>query len=70
MKGKMEKITFIIGGDLVPKESNRELFKNNQIEELIRKELKNKLEKVDFKIFNLKAPIIENNEKLLKCGPN
>lgn len=67
----MEKnISLIIGGDLVPTESNRKLFENNQIEELLGKELKEELEKVDFKIFNLEAPITENNEELLKCGPN
>lgn len=66
----MKNISLIIGGDLVPTESNRELFENNQIEELLGKELKEELEKVDFKIFNLEAPITENNEELLKCGPN
>lgn len=67
----MEKnISLIIGGDLVPTESNRKLFENNQIEELLGKELKEELEKVDFKIFNLEAPITVNNEELLKCGPN
>lgn len=63
-------ISLIIGGDLVPTESNRELFEKAQIEELIGKELKEELEKVDFRIFNLEAPITKNNEKLLKCGPN
>lgn len=67
----MEKnISLIIGGDLVPTESNRKLFENNQIEKLIGKELKEELEKVDFRIFNLEAPITESNDKLLKCGPN
>lgn len=67
----MEKnISLIIGGDLVPSESNRKLFENNQIEKLIGKELKEELEKVDFRIFNLEAPITESNDKLLKCGPN
>lgn len=67
----MEKnISLIIGGDLVPTESNRKLFENNQIEELLGKELKEELEKVDFKIFNLEAHITVNNEELLKCGPN
>ena len=63
-------VSLIIGGDLVPTESNRELFENNQIEELIGKELKEELEKVDFRIFNLEAPITESDYKLLKCGPN
>lgn len=67
---KEKDISLIIGGDLVPTDSNRELFENNQIEKLIGKELKEELEKVDFRIFNLEAPITESNDKLLKCGPN
>lgn len=67
---KEKDISLIIGGDLVPTDSNRELFENNQIEKLIGKELKEELEKADFRIFNLEAPITESNDKLLKCGPN
>ncbi|WP_288304943.1 CapA family protein [uncultured Fusobacterium sp.] len=65
-----DKLTVIIGSDLVPTESNEILFKNLQIEMLIGKELNDILDSSDIRIFNLEAPITSSNTALKKWGPN
>ena len=48
----------IIGADLVPTESNYNYFCKDNVERLIGKELKAKLDRVDYTLFNFGNSII------------
>lgn len=60
----------LIGGDLVPTESNYEYFINKNIETIIGKELKKIFDIHDFKIFNLEVPLTQNYTPIRKWGVN
>ncbi len=60
----------IIGADLVPTESNYELFKNGDAETLVGRELLEKLNHADYTIFNLEVPLTDEQHPIVKCGPN
>ena len=64
------KRTIYIGADIVPTESNYELFKTASIEKLIGNELKYELENSDFTILNLETPLTDTISPIKKCGPN
>ena len=64
------KKTMIIGADLVPTESNLEFFINCNIEELIGEDLLEIFNSVDYRIFNLEAPLCNFDSPIEKCGPN
>lgn len=59
----------IIGADLVPTESNAELFKSGNAEGLIGEELQMLLNEADYKIFNLEVPLTNVLSPIDKCGP-
>ena len=60
----------IIGADLVPTESNEELFKIGDVRTLIGAELLEKLNNADYTIFNLEVPLANEHHPIVKCGPN
>lgn len=60
----------LIGGDLVPTESNCEYFKDSQTDKLVDSELKSLLDSADFRIFNLEVPLTDTLSPLPKSGPN
>lgn len=60
----------IIGADLVPTESNYNLFKNANIETLLGDELKKIIHNADYRIFNLEVPLTDIEAPIKKCGPN
>jgi len=60
----------IIGGDLVPTESNLELFSSANIEKLLGKELHTIWESADVRIFNLEVPLSDEINPIIKKGPN
>lgn len=60
----------IIGGDLVPTESNFELFSSANIAELLGDDLLDVLKQADFRIFNLEIPLTDQEAPIIKCGPN
>ncbi|WP_455266221.1 CapA family protein [Phascolarctobacterium sp.] len=60
----------IIGADIVPTESNIDLFINADINTLIGNDIKNILENADFIIFNLEVPLTDKYMPIRKCGPN
>ncbi|GFI43487.1 MAG: CapA family protein [Dorea sp.] len=62
--------SIMIGGDIVPTESNRLLFAAGNREELIGRKLKEKLEGADYTIFNLEAPLTDIENPIRKSGPN
>ena len=60
----------IIGGDLVPTQSNIDLFSNANITELLGEELLSLWNVADMRIFNLEVPITDKENPIAKCGPN
>lgn len=60
----------LIGADLVPTKSNMNYFENKNIEKLVDKNLLKKLNKADYRIFNLEVPLVDNKTPINKCGPN
>ncbi len=60
----------IIGADLVPTESNYNYFCKDNAGSLIGKELKAKLDRADYTIFNLEIPLSDRITPIDKCGPN
>lgn len=66
----MKTISFLIAADLVPTESNFDLFMSGNIDALIGPDLKKVLEDADFRIFNLETPLTDEVKPITKCGPN
>lgn len=60
----------IIGGDLVPTQSNIDLFINVDITALLGEELLSLWNSADIRIFNLEVPLIDKEYPIAKCGPN
>lgn len=60
----------LIGGDLVPTESNYDLFEKGDVETLLGKELLNIWRDSDIRIFNLEVPLTDERNPIEKCGPN
>ena len=60
----------IIAADLVPTESNKELFNNADVDALIGSHLNNVLSEADYRIFNLEVPLTNVEAPIAKCGPN
>jgi poly-gamma-glutamate capsule biosynthesis protein CapA/YwtB (metallophosphatase superfamily) len=60
----------LIGGDLVPTESNFELFRSANVTELLGDDLLKVLKQADFRVFNLEVPLTDMEAPIIKCGPN
>ena len=60
----------IIGGDLVPTQSNIDLFSNGDVNALLGKELLSLWNAADIHILNLEVPITDKEDPIAKCGPN
>lgn len=60
----------IIGADLVPTDSNLDLFANADVATLIGEDIKKLLGSADFTIFNLEVPLTDLSTPIKKCGPN
>ncbi|MFQ6792055.1 MAG: CapA family protein [Thomasclavelia sp.] len=60
----------LIGADIVPINSNIQLFEEGNIKELFSDSLIEKLEKADIRIFNLETPLTDEVSPIKKCGPN
>ena len=59
----------LIGADLVPTESNFDLFKAGDAMALVGAELLDVLKKSDYRIFNLEVPLCDELAPIEKCGP-
>ena len=59
----------IIGADLVPTQSNEQLFFERNVNVLLGKELTDLLSQASFKIFNLEVPLTDAASPIEKCGP-
>lgn len=60
----------IIGGDLVPTESNKDLFENANLQELMGEKLLAIWQNADVRIFNLETPLTDVESPIKKAGPN
>lgn len=60
----------IIGGDLVPTNSNKEEFINGNIENIVDSKIINILKNANYRIFNLETPLTNTNNPISKEGPN
>ena len=63
-------MSIIIGADVVPCESNLDLFINGNTEALAGKELLDILQKADYRVCNLEVPRTDQEEPISKFGPN
>lgn len=66
----MKRISILIGGDLVPTESNLELFNSANAKELFGKDVMDLMKSADFRVFNLEVPLVNRKSPINKCGPN
>ncbi len=60
----------LIGADIVPTKSNEKTFENAQMEHIVDEKLLCVIRSADFRIFNLEAPLTDNETPIKKCGPN
>lgn len=60
----------LIGADIVPTNSNIELFQKGDLDTLIGVKLAERLKQADFRIFNLETPIAETSNPIPKRGPH
>ena len=60
----------LIGADLVPTKSNRELFALGDVRGLIGSELLTLMEEAAYRIINLEVPLADQETPIKKCGPN
>lgn len=63
-------MNILIGADLVPTDSNIELFASGDTKALLGEELNNILKNADYRIFNLEVPLTDRKQPIPKCGPN
>jgi len=60
----------LIAADLVPTESNIDLFNKADIKTLLGEELFSIWNSADVRIFNLEVPLVDKRKPIDKCGPN
>lgn len=60
----------LIAGDLVPTQSNIDLFNKFDTKSLLGEELYSLWDSADMRIFNLEVPLTDKEEPIQKCGPN
>lgn len=63
-------LKFLIGGDIVPTESNSRYFEEADADYLIGPELQNLFKEADYLFLNLEAPLTDHASPIEKCGPN
>lgn len=59
----------IIGADVVPTNSNRDLFIEGNVDQLVGSDLANILREADFRICNVETPLTDDIAPIKKCGP-
>lgn len=63
-------MSIIIGADIVPVDSNRNLFENALVDQLVGEELLEIISRADFRIFNLEVPLTDTATPIEKHGRN
>jgi poly-gamma-glutamate synthesis protein (capsule biosynthesis protein) len=66
----LDGISILISGDIVPTRTNNDLFVKGDLDRLIGRNLSKVLNKSDFRIFNLEAPLSDKETPIAKHGPN
>lgn len=66
----MEEVKILIGADIVPTDSNMELFCKGNAKELIGDELLNIFMTADYIALNLETPLTDQIDPIAKCGPS
>ena len=60
----------IIGSDVVVTDTNRQFFADGNAQEMVGKEIKEVLDKADYRIYNLETALTDKDTRIKKCGPN
>lgn len=60
----------LIGADVVPTDSNIDLFIKGDAEAIVGKDMKKVLDQADFRIFNLELALYNKETPITKAGPN
>lgn len=60
----------LIRADLIPTESNEQLFTAGDAESIVGKEMKEILDHADYRIFNLEIALTDRDTPISKAGPN
>ena len=63
-------MNLLIGADIVPTESNIDLFIAGDVDALVGEDLKKILSESAYRIFNLEVPLVDTENPIPKCGPN
>lgn len=63
-------MSILIGADLVPTDTNKELFMKGDASTLVGEDLLSVLLSADYRIFNLEVPLTNTWSPIDKCGPN
>ena len=63
-------MNILIGADLVPTDSNKQLFINGDADTLLGNVLSRKIREADFRIFNLEVPLVDEKKPIAKGGSN
>ena len=66
----MDRPLILVGGDIVPTNSNRHLFESGDVRELIGEQLFDILDHAGCRVFNLEVPLTDREEPIPKSGPN
>ena len=63
-------MNIIIGADLVPTDSNVEIFKKGDAKALVGEDLLHTISNASYRIFNLEVPLTDTKNPIIKQGPN
>jgi hypothetical protein len=63
-------VHLLIGGDLVPTQTNQQLFIDADVISLLGEDLLEVLKQANFRVFNLEVPLTDQEAPIMKCGPN
>lgn len=60
----------IIGGDLVPTDSNMKAFETGNLETVVDEKIMDRIANANYRMYNLEVPLSDDLFPIKKCGPN
>ncbi len=66
----MREVSFAIGADIAPVPSTYAAFASGSADALVDAPIQTVLNRCDFRMFNLEAPLADTEQPIKKCGPN
>ncbi|MGN4425596.1 CapA family protein [Bacillus cereus group sp. MYBK30-1] len=63
-------MNILVAGDLVPTQSNKDIFSKGDVTTLLGEELLSIWRAADMRVLNLEVPLTDNESPISKCGPN